>query len=176
MNHPPLAVAPLPLLPIAPLKHALKPAVGLLLAAACSLPALASLPAHSIVKCIDQAGRVTLTDMDCRAGARKVMLVRAVAPAPASGAPAGYRTLAATPEDTPALPIQGASMDGAPLLAPSLRAPRYHAAPRPAQRLRHLPANRPTAGLARDVATLKAARKAFKLLDEAHHGDRLAQR
>ena len=173
-----------------PLLCFMNPTLGLLLAASCALPAAATPVAHDIVKCIDRTGRVTLTDMDCGSGARKVTLVKAAMPDPAAQAAdtapapqamqAALHKVMATPEHTPSMALSGAALahpaertavpavrQANPVRQPIYRARYTHAAQ---------PSTRPTAGLARDVATLKAARKAFKLLDQASDGARLAHR
>lgn len=120
-----------------------------------SLAALAAAPAalagSEILKCVDGAGNVTLTDQPCESGARAT------------------RMTAASPA-----PVQDASMPGASVVesapeAGQLQATpvqRFAASPRMHQqhdwRPRMPQRDRP---LARDVATLKAARAQLLLLD-----------
>ena len=99
-----------------------------------------------VIKCIDQDGRVTLTDTPCGAGAHSEVLI---------GGSQGDSASA----DTPAASVERY------ILPP--QQPRRSLVP-----ARRLPA---AGGLARDVATLKAARMNLILQDTASHNLR-AQR
>lgn len=115
---------------------------ALALAALAATPA--ALAASEIMKCVDSAGHVTLTDQRCESGARATRLLVVAAPE-------------AEPGEPPAPPQPGAVQ-------------RYEAPPamlrqqewRP--RVQHR--DRP---LARDVATLKAARAQLMLIDADRH-------
>lgn len=107
---------------------------SLIAAAAMASPAV--LAGSEIVKCIDSAGHVTLTDQACAEGATRVRMANM--PAPDASSPAQPYPLAA---ERGSMPPAGAGMRRA---AP----PRAKAKP-----------------LQRDVATLKAARAQFLLGD-----------
>ena len=123
-----------------------------------SLAALAAAPAAlagtEILKCVDSAGNVTLTDQPCESGARAT------------------RMTAAAPASVQDASMQGASMQSASVseAAPDAGQPqpiqRFAGSPRMQQqhdwRPRMPQRDRP---LARDVATLKAARAQLLLLD-----------
>lgn len=108
--------------------------------------ALAAMPAalagSEILKCVDGAGHVTLTDQPCESGSQATRLVSNAAPEQSAGA-AETRPLAVQRyEAPPAMHRQQAWR------------------PQVAQR------DRP---LARDVATLKAARAQLLLIDSERH-------
>lgn len=117
---------------------------------ALALAALAALPAaqagSEIMKCVDSAGHVTLTDQPCASGTRATRLVVVAAPEAAAAEPAA-----------PAAPQQGAVQR---YEAPPAMLRQQDWRPRVASR------DRP---LARDVATLKAARAQLMLLDADRH-------
>lgn len=100
-----------------------------------ALAAPTALAGPDIVKCVDAAGRVTLTDQPCESGTTTVRL----ASAPAGEAPA--------------------RVEPYPLVADHATLP-----PAPIHR-RHLPPPVKAKPMMRDVATLKAARAQFLLLD-----------
>lgn len=111
----------------------------------------------SIVKCVDDAGRVTLTDRACEAGATTVRM---------AGEPAndGVMRVHAHPlaAEANVLPLprvsqresqresQNMSQRASPRISQRIRVPMTHVAARP---------------LASDIATLKAARAQFMLSD-----------
>ena len=121
-----------------------------------TLAALAAAPAalagSEILKCVDGAGNVTLTDQPCESGARATRMTLA-SPSP-SGSPAAQDADPAIVDATPAA-------DAHPMAVQ-----RFAASPRMQQqhdwRPRMPPRDRP---LARDVATLKAARAQLLLSD-----------
>lgn len=118
-----------------------------------SLAVLAAAPAalagSEILKCVDSAGHVTLTDQPCEAGARVTRL----------GSAAGANTAAADqPTDQPA--AQPASAPVTRYEAPPAMLRQQDWRPRMPNR------DRP---LARDVATLKAARAQLLLIDADRH-------
>lgn len=120
------------------------------------LAASAAFASGDIVKCVDQQGKITLTDAQCGAGAQAV-LAAADAPAPAAADVQAEDGVAIAPA------------------APALR----RAAP---QRVAFLPApvqhdswSTPKASakmLSRDVETLKAARMSMRVMDEASASNR----
>jgi hypothetical protein len=104
----------------------------------------AALAGSDILKCVDAGGHVTLTDQPCESGAQATRLVSNAAP---EGAPAP------------------AGSEAHPLAVQRYEAP--HALQRQqAWRPRVAQADRP---LARDVATLKAARAQLLLIDADRH-------
>ncbi|MCE3608133.1 hypothetical protein LXA47_31695 [Massilia sp. P8910] len=115
-------------------------------------------PAIAIVKCIDNDGKVTLTDARCP---QQEQTVAVVAGAAANAGAAGA-------DDSQAI-ISGESTAEAAVTAPVVE--RYTTSRTQAQVLRRdLPVVRnPGAGggLARDIATLKAARHSLMLQDSA---------
>lgn len=114
------------------------------------LAASAAFAGADVVKCVDNSGRVTLTDSQCSEGVQTVLVAgSADAPAAASNE--------AQAADTAALPVQAAR-----------RTPIERIVLAPAQ-LRHDSWTAPRAGrmLSRDVETLKAARVSMQVLDEA---------
>ena len=119
------------------------------------LAASAAFAGADIVKCVDNSGRVTLTDSQCSEGVQTVVVAGAadVPPSAADQAPAA---------DTAALQPQAARRTSIEriVLAPA--------------QLRHDSWSAPRAGrmLARDVETLKAARVSMQVLDEASSSQR----
>jgi len=114
-----------------------RPVQMLSIIAAAWLAAPAAMAGSDIVKCTDAQGRVTLTDQPCESGATAVRVVQ-------DAGVAGNNAQAALP------------------------APQRHVLP--AAELRHpawqqQPVTDRPAPLARDVATLKAARRAMMLMD-----------
>lgn len=103
----------------------------------------AALAGSEVLKCVDMEGHVTLTDQPCESGARSTRLVTAAAPETAAETPA--------PADAPQ--------------APAVQ--RYEAAPALQRQHAWRPrvAAQPDRPLARDVATLKAARAQLLLID-----------
>jgi len=99
----------------------------------------------SIVKCVDDAGRVTLTDRPCEAGATTVRM---------AGEPAndGVTRVPAHPlaAEANVLPLPRVSQRASQRISQRIRVPMTHVAARP---------------LASDIATLKAARAQFMLSD-----------
>jgi len=110
-----------------------------------SLAVLAAAPAalagSEVLKCVDNAGHVTLTDQPCEAGARATRLTSDMPDMASAEAPA--------PEATQGITVQRYE-------APRQMLRQQDWRPRVAQR------DRP---LARDVATLKAARAQLMLID-----------
>ncbi|MDQ1811883.1 hypothetical protein RBA41_01065 [Massilia sp. CCM 9210] len=118
-------------------------------------------PAIAIVKCIDHDGKVTLTDAHCPQQAQAVAVVVASGTEPASAEPQ------AEGEDERQTIVSGESTAAAAVTA--LVVERYTASQSALPR-RELPVVRkPGAGggLARDIATLKAARHSLMLQDSA---------
>lgn len=109
----------------------------LLLLAATTMAAPVALSETSIVKCVDDEGRVTLTDRPCEAGATTVRMTSE----PAND---GVTRVPAYPLDA----------DASVLPPPRVMQRMYAPAPRAAAK-----------PLASDVATLKAARAQFVLSD-----------
>ena len=103
----------------------------------------AALAGSEVLKCVDVEGHVTLTDQPCESGARMTRLVAAAAPESEAEAPAAV----AAPQ------------------APAVQ--RYEAAPalQRQQSWRPRVAAQTDRPLARDVATLKAARAQLLLID-----------
>lgn len=124
----------------------------------------AALAGADILKCVDHAGRVTLTDQPCDGAARVSKLAAATAlntPADSmQGASGGGATGSGGGEEAPASALPAES-------APAAVTVQRYAAP-PAMERQHdwrprVPRrDRP---LARDVATLKAARAQLMLID-----------
>ena len=111
----------------------------------------------SIVKCVDDAGRVTLTDRPCEAGATTVRM---------AGEPAndGVTRVHAHPlaAEANVLPLPRVSQRESQRESQSMS---QRASPRISQRI-HVPMTRVAARpLASDIATLKAARAQFMLSD-----------
>jgi len=128
----------------------MKPLATLCLTLAALTAAPAALAGSEILKCVDRAGNVTLTDQPCESGARATRMV-AGSPAPAATIQdASVDATAATPvaEQPQAEPVQR-------FAAPRMQQ-QHDWRPRMPQR------DRP---LARDVATLKAARAQLLLSD-----------
>ncbi|MDQ1923352.1 hypothetical protein [Massilia pseudoviolaceinigra] len=118
-------------------------------------------PAIAIVKCIDHDGKVTLTDAHCPQQAQAVAVVVASGTEPASAEPQ------AEVEEERQTIVSGESTAAATVTA--LVVERYTASQAALPR-RELPVVRkPGAGggLARDIATLKAARHSLMLQDSA---------
>ena len=120
-----------------------------------SLAALAVAPAAlagtEILKCVDSAGNVTLTDQPCESGARATRIT-AAAPAPMQDVSMqGASASAAAPEAGQAQPMTVQRFAASPRMHQQ-----HDWRPRMPQR------DRP---LASDVATLKAARAQLLLLD-----------
>lgn len=117
----------------------MKRSILLSITAAAWLAGPAAMAGNDIVKCVDAQGHVTITDQPCTDGASTVRMERATA---ANG------------------PNAAADTDAAPV-------PQRHVVP--AAELRHpawqAPAPERAAPLSRDVATLKAARRALLLMD-----------
>lgn len=109
--------------------------------------ASAAFAGGDIVKCVDQNGKVTLTENQCSEGVQTV-LVAGDAPAVAADAVAAATTLPVAPVARRA--IQRVAYAPAAIQHDSWTAPK--------------PNGRP---LARDVETLKAARISMRVLDEA---------
>lgn len=132
--------------------------LSLMLAAVVAAPA--ALAGTEILKCVDSDGRVTLTDQPCEGAARVTRMSFGSSPssdsASSDAARGGSGSLAATGSGGGS---ETAATQGVPLQ-------RYAATPRMQQqhdwRPRLPPRDRP---LARDVATLKAARAQLLLLD-----------
>lgn len=109
--------------------------------------ASAAFAGGDIVKCVDQAGKVTLTENQCSEGVQTV-LVTGDAPAVATEASATDATLTVAP--VARRTIQRVAYTPAAIQHDSWTAPKSNGRP-----------------LARDVETLKAARLSMKVLDEA---------
>jgi hypothetical protein len=103
----------------------------------------AALAGSEVLKCVDVEGHVTLTDQPCESGTRSTRLVTAAAPDSAAEAPAAV------------VATQAAAVQ------------RYEAAPalQRQQTWRPRVAAQTDRPLARDVATLKAARAQLLLID-----------
>jgi hypothetical protein len=110
------------------------------------LAASAAFAGGDIVKCVDQAGKVTLTENQCSEGVQTV-LVTGDAPAVASEAAAADPTVQAAPARRA---VQRLSYAPVAIQHDNWTAPKSMARP-----------------LARDVETLKAARISMQVLDEA---------
>jgi hypothetical protein len=108
-----------------------------------------------IVKCVDQGGRVTLTDNQCNSGVQTVVVA---ADAPAEAAP---EAVAADADSLPAPAVK------------RLMAQRVSYAPAPVQHDSWAGSRGKTRMLARDVETLKAARLSMQVLDQASAGKHL---
>lgn len=127
-----------------------------------TLAALAAAPAalagSEILKCVDRAGNVTLTDQPCESGARATRMVGT-----AASAPVAVSTASPAAVQDAAYDLQAAPSAEQPQAEPLQR---FAASPRMQQqhdwRPRMPQRDRP---LARDVATLKAARAQLLLSD-----------
>ena len=111
----------------------------------------------SIVKCVDDAGRVTLTDRPCEAGATTVRMAGEPAndgvtrvPAHPLAAEANVLPLPRVSQRESQRESQSMSQRASPRISQRIRVPMTHVAARP---------------LASDIATLKAARAQFMLSD-----------
>lgn len=109
--------------------------LSILSATLVALAAPGAIAGSDIIKCVDGAGRVTLTDQPCDNGATTVRM-------------------ASTPADD-----NRARVEAHPLAVEQATLP-----PPPVQR-RHIPQRVKAKPMMRDVATLKAARAQFLLLD-----------
>lgn len=116
------------------------------------LAASAAFAGGDIVKCVDQSGKVTLTENQCNEGVQTV-LVTGDAPAVAADAAVAETTLPAAPAARRA--IQRVAYTPAAIQHDSWTAPKSSGRP-----------------LARDVETLKAARISMRVLDEASSSSR----
>ena len=106
-----------------------------------------------IVKCVDQNGKVTLTDAQCGAGVKTVLV------------PAGAEAAATAPASTED-EAGDAAIDAAAPVARRAPSQRVAYSPQPIQHDNWtVPPSRKT--LSRDVETLKAARLSMRVLDEA---------
>jgi hypothetical protein len=114
--------------------------------------ASAAFASGDIVKCVDQAGKVTLTENQCSEGVQTVLVV-GDAPAAATQAAAADATLAVAPGARRT--VERVAYTAAPIQHDSWTAPKSKGRP-----------------LARDVETLKAARLSMKVLDEASSSSR----
>ncbi|KQQ96806.1 DUF4124 domain-containing protein [Massilia sp. Leaf139] len=114
--------------------------LSLVLAAAAATPAV--LAGSDILKCVDAGGHVTLTDQPCASGTRATRLVSNAAPAQAV--------------DSEPVPVEAQPVAVQRYEAPPAMLHQQNWRPRVPQR------DRP---LARDVATLKAARAQLLLID-----------
>lgn len=113
------------------------------------LAASAAFAGADIVKCVDQNGKVTLTDAGCGEAIEAVVL-------PAEAAP------------TAAADSQASGPVPAPLPVAVRAAPqRMSYAPQPVQYNNAPPARRAAKMLSRDVETLRAARLSMQVLDDA---------
>lgn len=121
---------------------ATRPLLALLLAAIAATPAFAG---GDIVKCVDADGRVTITDNQCGSGVAKVLVPAAV------NTPPGEEVAAAV---APAKPVR-ANIQRVALTVEPVQHDNW-VDPRPHSKM-----------LARDAATLKAARMSLQVLDEA---------
>ena len=125
--------------------------LSLMLAAIAAAPA--ALAGTEVLKCVDSAGRVTLTDQPCESGARATRMTLGTSTESTSYGSSGAGSATA-------------SGDGSVNESQPVPLQRYAATPRMQQQhdwRPRLPArDRP---LARDVATLKAARAQMMLLD-----------
>ncbi|MDB5935105.1 MAG: hypothetical protein JWQ01_2449 [Massilia sp.] len=106
-----------------------------------------------IVKCVDQSGRVTLTDNQCSAGVATVVV------AAESPAEAPVEVVAADADSMPAAPA-----------VRRLATQRIAYTPAAIQHDSWAAAHAKTRMLARDVETLKAARLSMQVLDQASAG------
>jgi hypothetical protein len=115
------------------------------------LAASAAFAGADIVKCVDQDGKVTLTDAQCGEGGRTTVVAAGAETAP----------MASTDNQAEDSAIQ----DAAPV---ARRAPPQRVAYAP-QTIQHDSWSAPRAGkmLSRDVETLKAARLSMQVLDSA---------
>jgi hypothetical protein len=109
-----------------------------------------------IVKCVDQDGRVTLTDNQCSAGVQTVVV------------PASAEAPAAPAADAQA--VDPAAATAAP--APARRVTRMAFTPMPIQHDSWSAPRGKSRMLARDVETLKAARLSMQVLDQASASNR----
>ncbi len=114
-------------------------------AAVLAAPAFAG---GDIVKCVDADGRVTITDNQCGSGVEKVLV------------PAAMNT---APGETPVMIIEPAA--AAKPVRASLQ--RVALTPEPIQHDNWVDPRPRSKMLARDAATLKAARMSLQVLDEA---------
>ena len=108
-----------------------------------------------VIKCTDESGHVTLTDQPCPGQAAQVVLSAASAPAPAPAA-------AVTVDEAVPAVSNGATRYQLTNLPPS---PRLRTAP-------YTQVQAPGRSLARDVATLKEARRTLMLLDSTMSASR----
>lgn len=110
------------------------------------MAASAAFAGSDIVKCVDPSGHVTLTDEPCRNGTETVIVPAATAAPPA-----------AVPGDEAAVPAA----------TRVITTERVYAMPRPVRHDAWVKKATPERMLARDVATLKAARANLQLMDSS---------
>lgn len=110
-----------------------------------------------VIKCTDESGHVTLTDQPCKGEAAQVVLSAAAAPAPA---PEVTMDEAAPAVSSGATRYQLTNLPPSPRLRARLRAAPYTQVQAPGRTL------------ARDVATLKEARRTLMLLDSTMSASR----
>jgi hypothetical protein len=137
--------------------------LSMIASAAVWLAAAPAMAGNDVVKCVDAQGRVTLTDQPCSAGSASVRLAAGTDTANGGGGAGAYG--ASGGGDTGAGgddegPVAQRHIIPAAELRHSTWRPAVAAAPRGMS-----PALSRAAPLARDVATLKAARRAMMLLD-----------
>lgn len=125
--------------------------LSFLLAAFAFAPA--ALAGSEIVKCVDPSGHVTLTDQPCSASAETVRLTPVAASGPAGETAPGADELVADADVSTASPVATAERHTVRAL---VRQSSWKTPPAPGSR-----------PLARDVATLKAARLQMLMLDGA---------
>ena len=113
------------------------------------IAAPAAFAGPDIVKCVDQTGHVTLTDEPCSDG-RETVLV----PASVNTPPAAAENQPAAPP--PAMPAAARIVTTERILVPAAVMPRHD---------NWVGKAAPSRALARDVATLKAARASLQLMD-----------
>lgn len=109
------------------------------------LAASAALAGADIVKCVDQDGRVTLTDSQCSAGVQTLVVAGSADAPPAADDSAAL----------PAAPVARRTIQRVVLASAQLRHDNW-SSQRPKTKM-----------FARDIETLKAARLSMQVLDEA---------
>jgi hypothetical protein len=151
-----------------------RPAFTTTLFLGCMIAASASLAGTDVVKCVDAAGHIVLTDQPC-AGGSEILATPTLAPAPAlapaaaiepMAAPAGPAFAAAAPAAVAPAAVAPAAV--APAAVRTVTVERYAATPREAPRSAWAAKKiQPAAPMSSDAATLRTARQNLQAMDQA---------
>ncbi len=141
-----------------------RPAFTTTLFLGCMIAASASLAGTDIVKCVDAAGHIVITDQPC-AGGSEIFATPALAPVPALAPAAAIEPMAAP--DGPAI-AAAAPAAVAPAAVRTVTVERYAATPQEAPRSAWAAKRiQPAAPMSSDAATLRTARMNLQAMDQA---------